>query len=170
MNPLKRWWGRAVGGPLKLENPTFGQQRRPARFSSQQAPFVQESRAQATMPTRPSFVPDKNVLATLRRSRPIIDSVRKTFGGEGNLALSILLAENTGLNPRQKQIGGGPAQGLWQFEPPTWKDMRGGDVNDPSESTRTAKKLRDKRGWGQWSAYNNGAYKKYEPYAELTDY
>jgi hypothetical protein len=29
---------------------------------------------------------------------------------------------------------------------------------------QVAKKLRDQRGWGQWEAYNNGAYKDFLDY------
>lgn len=135
-------------------------------------PYFQESRANAMVPStpaRPNFNPNPQVLAILQKNRPTVDMVRKTFGKEGNLAMSVLLAENTRLNPGQKQIGGGPAKGLWQFEPPTWKDMGGRpeQMFDPMVSTMMAKKLRDERGWGQWSAYNNNKHSEYLPYMDL---
>lgn len=134
-------------------------------------PYVQESRAGAMMPApqKPSFTANPQVLSILNRNRPLIKNVRDTFGNEGDLAMSVLLAENTQLNPNQRQFGGGPARGLWQFEPPTWADMGGrpDQMFDADISTQMAKKLRDKRGWGQWSAYNNKKHEEYMPYMDM---
>jgi hypothetical protein len=123
------------------------------------------------------FVPDVNIVNNIKKNKGMLQNVHKTFGNEGPRAIATLIAENQQLNPNAVQAGGGPARGLWQFEPATWKDMGGGHPDlryDPNVSTQMAKKLRDKRGWGQWSV-NNTSYpgetaKKYERYLPYADY
>jgi hypothetical protein len=110
---------------------------------------------------------DPTIVNRLKEQRAMVDEIKKQFGNEAQLALAVNLAESRG-NPTVKNYGPTThAAGAWQFQPATWQEMGGGDLNgrfDPILSTQKAKVLRDKRGWSQWDAYNNGAYKDFMDY------
>jgi hypothetical protein len=111
---------------------------------------------------------NQELLGKIKSQINVVDEIKKQFGGEAQQALALALAESR-FDPKVYNEGPNThAAGLFQFQPKTWQEiMPNTDLNarfDPIMAVQAAKKLRDKRGWQQWEAYNNGAYKEFMDY------
>lgn len=97
--------------------------------------------------------------------------VKTVFGNEWPLAWAVVMAESHG-NPNK--VGDedltyiedgavyGDSIGLFQIR--TFSDRPPRELLlDPYVNVNYAYKLRQKRGWDQWSAYTNGSYRKFLP-------
>lgn len=84
------------------------------------------------------------------------------FGSECKTALAVSLAENR----RQKcdiiviEPNKTVSLGLFQINSVHFGKFAPVDLLDCKGNIRAAKELRDKQGWGIWSTYSNGSYKK----------
>jgi hypothetical protein len=136
---------------------------------------IQERDAQMKQPNfqlqqqqQPQYNLDPNLLERVRNNPQITNAIKQNFGNDAQTAMAVALAESR-YNPGVKNIGPNThAVGLYQFQPGTWQDVSPNkDPNarlDPIASIIAAKNLKDRRGWSQWEAYNNGAYKNFMDY------
>lgn len=90
----------------------------------------------------------------------IEEEIAEVFGAEHKIAMAIAKAES-GLNPRaiNRNRDGSKDLGIFQInDRHGWSDE---DRLDWKTNIRIAKELRDRRGWTEWVAYNNGSYRNY---------
>lgn len=84
------------------------------------------------------------------------------WGADLNTAVAIALAESTG---RPQAIGDqGSSYGLWQIHEPAHPELFAlyPDWWNPVSNARMAASVHSKAGgWGDWTTYNNGDYKKF---------
>ena len=86
--------------------------------------------------------------------------IAKVFGPEYRIALAVAKAESK-LNPRavNRNKNGSKDIGVFQInDRHGWDDA---ELFDWKRNIRIAKDLRDRHGWSQWVAYNNGTYRNF---------
>lgn len=90
----------------------------------------------------------------------IEQEIADVFGGESQLAIAIAKAES-GLNPHAVNYNYNGTRDLGVFQ---LNDCHGWSDEirfDWKRNIQLAKELRDRKGWGEWVTYNNGAYRNH---------
>lgn len=80
---------------------------------------------------------------------------------DSRTATAIALAESGGRTDARNPSSN--ARGLWQILPSTAREV-GADwskLDDPAYNAHAAHQVYKRQGWGAWSTYNSGAYKRY---------
>ena len=112
--------------------------------------------------------PEKPVEVIVEAPEPIQKTtdelLHEYFGDQYRIAHAVMMAESHGNKDAvHKNKNGSVDRGLMQVNSIHTKKV-GGDLDslfDPETNIRIAKQIYDGSGWGAWSTYKNGAYKKY---------
>jgi hypothetical protein len=154
-------------------------------YASDEVPGEQvptETASPTASPT-PTARVEKAVVAT-STPRPvehvdktIQEQIEEVFGQEASLALAIFRCES-GLNPKalksdniehsvgiaQINIASHRGRGKkvhWAKVPGETVEEKTAWLMESSNNIKTAKRIQSKSGWGAWSTFKNGCYKKY---------
>lgn len=86
--------------------------------------------------------------------------IANIFGYEYRTALAVAKAESE-LNPNAMNINRDGSRDIGIFQINERHGWSAEELFDWRRNIAIAKFLRDRNGWGEWTAYNNGAYRKY---------
>lgn len=98
------------------------------------------------------------------KERSVDDILRDTFKDQYNVAQAVMRAESGGNpNATHKNKNGSVDRGLMQINSIHTKKVNGNldSLYIVEVNVNVAKQIYDGSGWGAWSTYKNGAYKKY---------
>jgi hypothetical protein len=103
--------------------------------------------------------PRKRMMA----QKDIVELARVVGFPDPELAAAVAMAESGGGNVLA--VGdGGTSFGLWQIHTPAHPQFSAQALLDPNYNARAAFTISNQGAdWSPWSAYNNGAYKRYLP-------
>ena len=99
-------------------------------------------------------------------------------GADVNIAAAVAMAESGGDSRSYNPVGRDDSYGLWQINmkgdlgPDRRKKFgiaKNADLFDPGINARAAKRIKNDSGWGAWTTYTSGKYKKFLTTADTSE-